>query len=54
MLTRYSSARLAEVRKGGDFPHIAAAEEVALYIEVHMRANGVLVNKPNIEAGENL
>uniref|UniRef100_A0A6U4PX95 Maspardin n=2 Tax=Hemiselmis andersenii TaxID=464988 RepID=A0A6U4PX95_HEMAN len=46
---RYPNAKKASVRMGGDFPFLAAPEEVNLYIEVHLRRVGVTVNLPNLE-----
>eukprot|EP00281_Chroomonas_sp_CCMP1168_P016878 CAMPEP_0206218634 /NCGR_PEP_ID=MMETSP0047_2-20121206/3901_1 /ASSEMBLY_ACC=CAM_ASM_000192 /TAXON_ID=195065 /ORGANISM="Chroomonas mesostigmatica_cf, Strain CCMP1168" /LENGTH=127 /DNA_ID=CAMNT_0053641145 /DNA_START=68 /DNA_END=447 /DNA_ORIENTATION=- len=34
---RYTGAKQAHVRVGGDFPFLSASEEVNLYIEVHLR-----------------
>lgn len=38
---RYASSRVAELKSGGDFPFLSRPEEVALFIEVHMRGVGV-------------
>merc|ERR1712196_78028 len=41
---RYSSVRVAELKSGGDFPFLSQPEEVALFVEVHMRGIGVFAN----------
>jgi len=46
---RYPEAKQAHCRTGGDFPFISVGDEVNLYIEVHMRKVGVLVNKPQLD-----
>eukprot|EP00287_Rhodomonas_sp_CCMP768_P009528 CAMPEP_0196743940 /NCGR_PEP_ID=MMETSP1091-20130531/55258_1 /TAXON_ID=302021 /ORGANISM="Rhodomonas sp., Strain CCMP768" /LENGTH=151 /DNA_ID=CAMNT_0042090399 /DNA_START=6 /DNA_END=461 /DNA_ORIENTATION=+ len=46
---RYPEAKQAHCRTGGDFPYVSVADEVNLYIEVHMRKVGVLVNKPQLD-----
>jgi hypothetical protein len=34
---------------GGDFPFLSVADDVNLYIEVHLRRQGLLVNKPQLD-----
>jgi len=38
---RYSAARVAELKYAGDFPFLSQPDEVALFVEVHMRGIGV-------------
>merc|ERR1711924_244252 len=40
MRHRYSSVRVAEMKSSGDFPFLSQPEEVALFVEVHMRGIG--------------
>ncbi len=42
----YPEAKIAELRVGGNFPYVSKPDEVNLYIEVHLRGAGLLVNKP--------
>jgi len=42
----YPEAKIAELRVGGNFPYLSKPDDVNLYIEVHLRGVGVLVNKP--------
>lgn len=48
MWAQYPNAKQAQVRVGGDFPFLSSAEEVNLYIEVHLRRVGVGVNVPTL------
>lgn len=40
---RYASARFCELKTTGDFPFLSEPEELALFVEVHMRGAGVYV-----------
>merc|ERR1719473_1333592 len=42
---RYSSAKVAQLKSGGDFPFLSRQDEVTLFIEVHMRGVGVFPDK---------
>jgi len=44
----YPEAKIAELRIGGNFPYLSKPDEVNLYIEVHLRSSGLLVNKPQL------
>eukprot|EP00291_Cryptomonas_curvata_P019739 CAMPEP_0172176834 /NCGR_PEP_ID=MMETSP1050-20130122/15065_1 /TAXON_ID=233186 /ORGANISM="Cryptomonas curvata, Strain CCAP979/52" /LENGTH=313 /DNA_ID=CAMNT_0012849215 /DNA_START=95 /DNA_END=1033 /DNA_ORIENTATION=- len=46
LYTRYPNARTAHCRQGGDFPYLSVAEEVNLYIQVHLRRMGLQVDRP--------
>ena len=35
--SRYSDSKQAQCRVGGDFPYLSVADDVNLYIEVHLR-----------------
>mmetsp|Transcript_29729 Transcript_29729/g.61070 ORF Transcript_29729/g.61070 Transcript_29729/m.61070 type:complete len:343 (+) Transcript_29729:80-1108(+) len=48
LYSKYPDAKHALCRSGGDFPFLSVGDEVNLYIEVHMRRVGVLVNKPQL------
>ncbi|EEY63972.1 maspardin-like protein [Phytophthora infestans T30-4] len=40
---RYPRAKQALIRNGGDFPFLSHHEEVTMYLQVHLRANGVFI-----------
>eukprot|EP00746_Dinoflagellata_sp_MGD_P009336 gnl/MRDRNA2_/MRDRNA2_118953_c0_seq1.p1 gnl/MRDRNA2_/MRDRNA2_118953_c0~~gnl/MRDRNA2_/MRDRNA2_118953_c0_seq1.p1 ORF type:complete len:360 (+),score=60.78 gnl/MRDRNA2_/MRDRNA2_118953_c0_seq1:105-1184(+) len=42
---RYSGAKVAQLKSGGDFPFLSRYDEVTLFIEVHMRGMGVFPDK---------
>jgi len=42
----FPEAKVAELKIGGNFPYISRPDEVNLYLEVHLRGVGLLVNKP--------
>lgn len=41
----YPGAKEALLKAGGDFPFLSQAEEINMYIEVHLRANGYPITK---------
>jgi hypothetical protein len=41
LLERFPDAREALLKEGGDFPYLAAPDEVNLMIQVHLRSNGL-------------
>ena len=51
LYSKYSKAKQALCRTGGDFPFLSVADEVCLYIEVHLRRVGVNVNRPKLDEG---
>jgi len=44
----YPEAKIAELKVGGNFPYVSKPDETNLYIEVHLRGVGLLVNKPTL------
>lgn len=41
----YPGSKQALLKDGGDFPFLSRSDEVNMYIEVHLRANGYPVYK---------
>jgi hypothetical protein len=44
LLERFPNAKEALLKEGGDFPYLAAPEEVNLMLQVHLRSNGLFPN----------
>lgn len=45
-LHRFPNAKLATMRNGGPFPFLAAADEVSMHVELHMRRCGAAQARP--------
>jgi maspardin len=52
MYKMYPEARVAELKTGGNFPYLSRSDETNLYIEVHLRSQGLVVNKPILSSEE--
>jgi len=41
---QFPDAKVATLKTGGNFPYLSRADEVNMFIQVHLRGNGVFVN----------
>jgi len=49
----YPEAKVCEMKVGGNFPYLSRPDEVNLYLEVHLRNQGLFANKPILEVPNN-
>ncbi|GLD94283.1 hypothetical protein PINS_up002894 [Pythium insidiosum] len=43
LYSRHPNAKQAMIKSGGDFPFLSRHDEVTMYLQVHLRANGAFI-----------